>query len=117
MLLLLKKYYLVILALVLSFATILINEETKQYLMVNNIYRVILTVGMFYLGVLIYRYLIGKILIYLLFAGLSINFFASLVARFAYNSRFDETQATSRSEERRVGKECRSGEQQWQDRK
>jgi glucan phosphoethanolaminetransferase (alkaline phosphatase superfamily) len=95
MLLLLKKYYLVILALVLSFATILINEETKQYLMVNNIYRVILTVGMFYLGVLIYRYLIGKILIYLLFAGLSINFFASLVARFAYNSRFDETQATS----------------------
>src|SRR5690606_32539949 len=95
MLLLLKRYYLLILALVLSSSTILINEETKQYLMVNNIYRVILTVGVFYLGILIYKYLIGRILVYLLFAGLSLNFFASLVARFAYNSRFDETQATS----------------------
>lgn len=84
-----------ILVVILSIIPVLLSEGKEIGLFINNFYRIILTVGVFYLCALLYDFIIGKIVSHLLLLLLSINFFIALVSRAVYKSNFDEAQATS----------------------
>jgi len=89
-----KKYGIhIVVVLFSSFAILL--EGLDKLLLSNNLYRLILTVGLFYICAVIYRSIVGKIIAYVLLFLLTINFSLSLISRMVYNSSFDETQATS----------------------
>lgn len=90
-----KKYGIHIFIILFSGITIILNEGFSTILFINNLYRIISTIIVFYIGVLIYKYWVGKILVYLMLILLTINFFASLVARAVYKTPFDEIQGTS----------------------
>lgn len=90
-----KKYGVHLLIILLSLIPIMLNEGFETILFINNVYRLVFAIGLFYLGAVIYRFFVGKIVAFGLLLLLTLNFSLSLIARMVYNTNFDETQATS----------------------
>lgn len=74
---------------------ILINETTHVFFEINFLYRFLLSLGIFFIGVSLSRFWIGKVISVVLLLLLSINFSASLIARSIYKSKFDQIQASN----------------------
>jgi len=90
-----KNHLTHVLLIFMSLLPILINEGFETILFINNFYRLLLTLGVLYSCVIMYKYTIGRIFTYILVLLLTLNFSLSLVSRVIYKSNFDETQATS----------------------
>lgn len=90
-----RKYGILCLIILFCILPTVVNQGFIGLRQINSLYRIFFTVGIFYLGAVLYRYFIGKVIVFLLFLLLTLNFFASLVARYVYDSKFDGTQAVS----------------------